>query len=292
MLANHAVTGFAIETSRLCVRLALLAAIFVPLERFFALHPAKLFYRGWAVDLGYYFLNALTPIFLLAPAAALLGQGLHLILPYRVLHLTDGWSFWTRAAAAVVVGEIGYYWGHRFSHEIPLLWRFHAVHHSAEHLGFLVNTRAHPLDLVFARLCMLTPLTALGLGFPGGANAGLPAVVLLFGLTWSYFIHANVRWRLGPLEHLVATPAFHHWHHTKLNHVNRNYSTLLPLIDRFFGTFYLPHSWPEAYGTRTPVASSIPGQVLLPPIDSAAAARSESLVIDVSVPGQADRTQA
>lgn len=52
---------------------------------------------------------------------------------------------------AIVVGEVGAYWGHRWSHEIPWLWRFHAIHHSAEEMDWLVNTRAHPLDMFFGR---------------------------------------------------------------------------------------------------------------------------------------------
>ena len=54
-----------------------------------------------------------------------------------------------RLLAAFAVSEIGGYWGHRLSHEIPLLWRFHSLHHAPEHIDWLINTRAHPLDQVF-----------------------------------------------------------------------------------------------------------------------------------------------
>jgi sterol desaturase/sphingolipid hydroxylase (fatty acid hydroxylase superfamily) len=69
--------------------------------------------------------------------------------------------------------------------------------------------------------------------------------------TWSFFVHANLHWRLGWLEHLIATPAFHHWHHTNEDrrHINNNYATFLPLMDRIFGSFYLPSKrWPHCYG--------------------------------------------
>lgn len=53
---------------------------------------------------------------------------------------------------AMLVGDIGSYWGHRWSHEWPFLWRFHKVHHQAEHVDWLVTSRAHPFDTVFLKL--------------------------------------------------------------------------------------------------------------------------------------------
>jgi sterol desaturase/sphingolipid hydroxylase (fatty acid hydroxylase superfamily) len=172
---------------------------------------------------------------------------------------------WARMMAAMVVGEIGFYWGHRWSHEIPLLWRFHAIHHSATHVNFLVNTRAHPVDMVFTRLCGLALLYATGLASPVGPNPTfVPALVLFIGSLWSFFIHANVRWRLGPFEEIIASPAFHHWHHTFEDHKDHNYAPMLPFMDRIFGTFYLPKIWPADYGTSTPVSGGLIGQLLDP----------------------------
>jgi sterol desaturase/sphingolipid hydroxylase (fatty acid hydroxylase superfamily) len=115
------------------------------------------------------------------------------------------------------------------------------IHHSAEHVDWLVNTRAHPVDMVFTRLCGLVPLSVLGLAAPLGGSASLiPVIVLFLGTVWGFFVHANVRWRFGRLEWLSATPAFHHWHHTNDGpaYVDKNYAAMLPWINRLFGTFY------------------------------------------------------
>jgi sterol desaturase/sphingolipid hydroxylase (fatty acid hydroxylase superfamily) len=266
LLASHQhLLGYLLQAARTCIWLALLVAVFAPLEHFFAVRPAKLLHKGWATNLGWYFVNSLVPIFLLGPPVALIAILIHAILPASLTGPAAGLPLWARMVAAMIVGEIGFYWGHRWSHEIPLLWRFHAVHHSAEHVNFLVNTRAHPVDMVFTRLCGLTLLYATGLASPVGPNPTLvPALVLFVGSLWSFFIHANIRWRLGPLEEVLSSPAFHHWHHTREDHKDHNYSAMLPIMDRVFGTFYLPREWPAAYGTDTPVPHGLTSQLLEP----------------------------
>jgi sterol desaturase/sphingolipid hydroxylase (fatty acid hydroxylase superfamily) len=263
--AHQHLLGVFLQLVRLVVWLVALAAVFAPLEHFFAVRPAKLFSKGWLTNLGWYFLNSLVPAFLLGPPAALIVYVIHAVIPASVTDAAASLPLWARMVGAMVVGEIGFYWGHRWSHEWRWLWRFHAVHHSAEHVNFLVNTRAHPVDSVFTRLCGLALLYATGLASPVGPHPTLvPALVLFVGSIWSYFIHANLRVRLGPLEELITSPAFHHWHHTREDHRDHNYSSMLPFMDRVFGTFYLPGTWPTEYGTDTPVSDHLLGQLLDP----------------------------
>ena len=249
-------TAFATEVVRLLIWLALLAAVFVPLERLFALRPQKILRPQVAADLGYYFLNSLLPGFVLGLPLAILATAAHATLPDAAQQAIAAAPLWARMALGLLVGELGAYWGHRWSHEIPLLWRFHAVHHEPEHIDWLVNTRTHPIDMVFTRLCALAPLYALGLAGPSepGGNA-VAAFVLIVGVAWGFFIHANVRWRFGALEHVVATPAFHHWHHTMSGPIDRNYAAMLPWLDKLFGTLHLPRGqWPADYGIAPPGA--------------------------------------
>ena len=81
---------------------------------------------------------------------------------------------------------------------------------------------------------------------------------------WGFLIHANVRWRLGPLEWLISTPAFHHWHHTLAEPRDRNFAPMLPIMDWIFGTYYLPQQWPSAYGINDKLPSSLAGQLVHP----------------------------
>jgi sterol desaturase/sphingolipid hydroxylase (fatty acid hydroxylase superfamily) len=254
-----------IEIFRLSASLAILVAIFVPLERLFAAHSQKVLRKEIWTDLGYYFLNGLLLTLLLSVPIGLAAWALHRVVPAGLLETVAAWPLWGRVLATLVASEVGYYWGHRLSHTIPFLWRFHAIHHSAEQMDFLVASRAHPLDLVFSRFCALVPIYVLGLAVPANLKSSqLPILVTLVTFAWGYFIHANLRWRLGPLEWLISTPGFHHWHHTRSGPIDRNFASTLPWLDWLFGTHYLPNELPAEYGIKARMPDSLTEQLAYP----------------------------
>lgn len=254
---------FAVDVARTCVWLVLLIVLFVPLERWFGMRHAQP-NPQLRHNLAYYFISSLAPILLLTAPMALLATAAHYLAPAALTTTVAELPLAARVALAFVVAETGFYWGHRLSHEIPWLWRFHALHHTAERMHFLTNTRNHPVDMVITRLFGLVPLYMLGLAGPSLAGSATPALLMVLGNVWGFFIHANLRWRLGPLEWIVTTPAFHHWHHSRHDHINRNYASTLPFLDRLFGSHYLPKHWPAEVGTDTPCPPTLGGQLLDP----------------------------
>ena len=251
------------QTASLTAWLVILTVVFLPLERLFALHPTRLRARSIAIDLTYYFLNGLAPALILAIPASIIAAGVQKVTPQAYIDAVAELPLWAKVTIGIVLSELGAYWGHRFSHKNAFLWRFHKVHHSPESLDWMVNTRAHPVDVIFVRLCGLAPLYLFSLTTPRDGGL-LPLIVTLVGTVWAFFVHANLNWRFGPLEWLVATPAFHHWHHTNDEYRDHNYAALLPVIDRLFGTHHLPNHWPPVYGVDEPVAPTFIGQMLDP----------------------------
>ena len=66
----------------------------------------------------------------------------------------------------------------------------------------------------------------------------------------SVFIHCNLEFEFSWLQKIITTPKYHHWHHSSdPQHVDRNFSISLPVLDLLFGTYYSPKGeWPKAYG--------------------------------------------
>ncbi|HSI13581.1 MAG TPA: sterol desaturase family protein [Chthoniobacter sp.] len=263
-LFHHAL-GFASNVAQLIAWLALLVAIFVPLERLCALHPARIWRKQIGVDLAWYFINSLLPAVILSVPLAIVSRVLVAMNPLGYYSMVAAWPLWLKLLLTLMVNDIGAYWGHRALHASPRLWRFHAIHHSAEELDWLVNTRAHPFDMVFTRLSGLAPVYLLGFAQSVGAHKD-PVVLIatIFGTVWTFFLHANIRARLGPLEWLISSPAFHHWHHTKDEHRDRNFAFVFPFIDRIFGTAWLPKYWPPSYGIDEKVSPTLAGQFFDP----------------------------
>ena len=221
------------------------AALFVPLERAFALRREQgPFRRGWLTDTQYFFMShalvQLMSVLVLAPAVSL---GTILAIPAlqdTIRHAPLILQF----LACVVVADLAQYWVHRAFHVVPWLWRFHAVHHSVETMDWVAGSRLHLVDVIATRGLVLLPLVVLG--FDSRAVYAYLALVSFHAV----FIHANFAPRSAWLERWIAMPRYHHWHHAiEREAVDRNFAVHLPMIDRWFGTHYLPgDDWPRGYG--------------------------------------------
>ncbi|HQY04946.1 MAG TPA: sterol desaturase family protein [Lacunisphaera sp.] len=190
--------------ARLVIAFVVLCAIFVPLESLFPLVRRQSWQRpGVVTDIIHFFITGairkLLVIFTLVVLVYWLGFLVYPPLQRTMLSL----PWWLQFVIANVVFDVGAYWGHRWAHTLPFLWRFHAVHHSSEHLDWVAASRLHPFDQTFIRICGILPVYLLGF-----TKETFGALIAFEGLL-AIFIHANVRWRFGWLEWLVATPAFH-----------------------------------------------------------------------------------
>jgi sterol desaturase/sphingolipid hydroxylase (fatty acid hydroxylase superfamily) len=230
--------------SNILFGLAILAVIFIPLERLFALHPRRVLRRGWRTDLVHYLVNGAALKVGLIVSVVVVGGALRAFVPAPLRLGIAASPTWVQIVAGFAITTVGGYAGHRAAHEVPLLWRFHRVHHSIRDLDWLAANHLHPLDETFGRSAAVLPLYALGFG-----RVSLGTFVILITVQ-AIFIHANVRMNFGPVRWLIATPQFHHWHHAREPHAyNTNYAGEFPILDALFGTLYLPTDrWPAQYG--------------------------------------------
>ena len=97
-----------------------------------------------------------------------------------------------------------------------------------------------------------------------------PNVMIFLGpftIAHSAFVHANLKWTLGPFRYVLAGPVFHRWHHTAAAEGGeKNYASTFPILDVLFGTFYMPqHKLPAVYGVADrSFPPSFGGQMVYP----------------------------
>jgi sterol desaturase/sphingolipid hydroxylase (fatty acid hydroxylase superfamily) len=145
------------------------------------------------------------------------------------------WPLAAQLGLALVVAELFQYWLHRWQHERELLWRFHAVHHSAPRLYWLNAGRFHPGDLWLLYAVGYAPLLVLGCPAP------VLALFAMFDAVFGMLQHCNVDVRLGPLNYVFSMAEPHRWHHSRvLAEANSNYGSNLMVWDLVFGTLHLP----------------------------------------------------
>ncbi|MEM9702011.1 MAG: sterol desaturase family protein [Planctomycetota bacterium] len=261
--------------------------LFIPLERLFGRQkdPLPTFRAEWREDLFYLLISSL-----LVQALAFLS----LSPVFRLRDWTMEFGFWTElrgwiaAQPAILqfleimfLTDLVQYWVHRAFHQYPWLWRFHAVHHSAETLDWLAGSRMHLCEVVALRGLTVVPMYLLGFG------EGPLYAYLFFVYLFSTLVHSNLRanrpWLRTPAmmkfwaiwERLIVTPRFHHWHHGKeAAAIDKNFAVHFPILDRLFGTHHLPAgegphddgAWPQETGVEgdDPPPKTFTGQFAYP----------------------------
>ena len=206
-----------------------------------------------------YVARAVAPLFIayaLAPVGILLGMTSQEF--YSGFGPVGAIPFWWQVPIVFVLADLLSYWQHRIFHK-PLIWPIHAVHHSSQELDWLSSGRFHPLNEIGAQLIYVTPILLLGFH-------SFTFLILAPFTTWYVvFLHCNVGWTFGPFRYLVASPAFHRWHHTtEQEGQDKNFAGILPAWDLLFGTFYMPNRTPVAFGTTEPVPDGFLRQLAYP----------------------------
>lgn len=237
--------------------------VFVPIERMLHVRNQSPLRPEWRTDLAYYFVGHILVQFILIAVTASTTTMDALIASDSVKAAIQSWPIWLQFILAVLVADVFQAGLHRIYHNVPFLWRFHAVHHSSRHMDWLAGSRIHLIEILLTRSAVLTPLVVLGFSAPA-----INGYVILVGVQ-AVLAHANLRINFGWLEYVLVTPRYHHWHHARhADCMDVNYAIHLPLVDMLMGTFKRPpaNTWPDEYGVMKleTVPTGIVAQTLMP----------------------------
>lgn len=160
---------------------------------------------------------------------------------------------WT-VIAVLLACDFAYYWEHRLSHEVRLLWTQHAVHHSSRFMNVLVSIRFGPFEGAISGVIHL-PLVLLG----------FPPELVFFGilavLAYQGWIHTESIGKLGEFERFLNTPSNHRVHHgCDEKYLDKNYGGVLIIWDRMFNTYQAEEEHPR-FGLKRDFSSVNPFRV-------------------------------
>ncbi len=249
--------------------LLVLGAVFAVLSHFWACNPGRPWWRKreLVTDLCYWCIIPLLTRYLRIGLLVLSAAWLFGIntLEGLVAFYGDGHGplaqlpLWLQAAIFLVASDVMMYWVHRAFHR-PAMWRYHAVHHSSEHLDWISAARFHPVNVFLGSVLVDVVLLLAGIS---------PNVLVFLGpfmIAHSAFVHANLNWTLGPFRYVIAGPVFHRWHHTTAERGGeKNFAPTFPALDLMFGTFHMPKDRvPDTYGVADPMPQTFGAQMLYP----------------------------
>lgn len=182
----------------------------------------------------------------------LVSLGLYTLV-YRHASLVQADAFWTHPVGwvlALVLYDFCYYWLHRKSHEVAVLWAAHVVHHQSQSYNLSTALRQTSSGFVFGWLFYL-PMALLGV------PPLVFAVVALVDLLYQFWVHTEQIGSLGWFDQWLCSPSNHRVHHaTNDRYLDKNHGGIFMVWDHWFGTFAAEDpTEPCVYGTRAPLNS-------------------------------------
>lgn len=159
-------------------------------------------------------------------------------------------SLWT-LLAVVLVCDFIYYWFHRFSHTVNILWAIHIVHHQSREFNLSVSIR-QPWLHKFAMFgfYLIIPFV--------GVSPRIMIFAFAIQTFYQFWLHTRFIGKLGFLEHILVTPSHHRVHHgANAIYINKNYGNTLIIWDKLFGTFQ-EEKEEVVYGITKPYCSTNP----------------------------------
>jgi alkylglycerol monooxygenase len=160
--------------------------------------------------------------------------------------INGSWYAWV---AAFLLVDLAYYWAHRMSHEVNLMWAGHVVHHQSEEYNLSVALRQSATQKFYS-MFFYAPLAFMG--FPTEWFLLCMGINLLY----QFWIHTELVGKLPrPIEWVMNTPSHHRVHHGRdPKYIDRNHAGVFIIWDRLFGTFKEEEETPT-YGITNPVQS-------------------------------------
>ncbi|MBS1963724.1 MAG: sterol desaturase family protein [Bdellovibrionales bacterium] len=237
--------GPAIGLDWFLLDLLMMTLIFSPIEVLWPAYPKQSVFRPeWTLDVGYFLATHLpiqiTSFLILLPATQVTK---HLAID-PIQHAVGSLPWLVQFFLIILVADLSEYVIHRALHQVPWLWRFHAIHHSSKALDWIAGSRAHLVDDLVVRGGMLIPASIM-------FSQNMIIAYLLFVNIHATWTHCNFGPNAKWLEPYVILPRYHHWHHSSEKAaIDKNFAIHFPWIDKLFGTHYLPEDekWPELYG--------------------------------------------
>jgi sterol desaturase/sphingolipid hydroxylase (fatty acid hydroxylase superfamily) len=177
--------------------------------------------------------NAISNVAVLAFNDFLGLFGVKNIIAFQIQH----WPKWAQLLTLLVVADFIQWNVHRIFHQVPLLWKFHQIHHSVKEMGFAAHLRFHWMESILYKTAQYIPLAMIGFGLQDFF------IIHIFTTAIGHLNHANLNVSYGPLKYILNNPKMHIWHHAKtlpngLNGVN--YGITLSIWDYIFKTNYIP----------------------------------------------------